>query len=521
MGKILKNNDVETMINDSYADVERILSISKFDEYDIQPSKVTKNSKKKPTEKLFLFVSFDLCNSTQLKVDEENWFKIIEILLNQKFQAMNFWKFNGDEIIFRAEVNSLDYICGIIERTYKRLQELQIQMRSIRSGVNIKATIWIAKADSDLNRKSDNCKFDFNGIVEFVGKNIDEGFRLTKCSAAQKIVVDPKIIYLFLEAAIIHKAGVSVVEKNSSFNKSVLKNTNNTIDIINKINEILNKIHYIGSAICKGVWDEMPYPIYWYYNENTYGIKYDEFFNGEHIWSKSFENLDSNYYFKIKEIFETVNRQDEYFEIRKLIQLEGSITQTIENQPNLYYMVACVNPVSHKVMVAHRSKTRQHLRHVWDFGNVKYQNVNVVSTICQEYKNTFGIDIELITDPIRKGIKTFGYCTIYRNCRPHNSLLCYAIIKNEDNYSDEQLTQQINEHLKKVNKNKRYEEVRFVSDKEVNYTPLTIDEIRSDSEMDADKSNLGEDRCIMYFKDSIKDAIKESKKRDRRKKSDG
>lgn len=53
MGKILKNNDVETMINDSYADVERILSISKFDEYDIQPSKVTKNSKKNRRKNCF------------------------------------------------------------------------------------------------------------------------------------------------------------------------------------------------------------------------------------------------------------------------------------------------------------------------------------------------------------------------------------------------------------------------------------------------------------------------------------
>lgn len=518
MGNTFKNNDAENMINGSYDAVEKILFISKFNEYGVQLLKTKKDLKKKQTAKLFLFVSFDLCNSTQLKNDEKNWFKIIEILLNQNFQAMNFWKFNGDEVIFRAEVNSLDYVCGIIERTYKRLQELCRQMSAIRPNINIKATIWIAKADSNLNNKSNNCKFNFNGIAEFVGKNIDEGFRLTKCSSAQKIVIDPKIIYLFLDAVMVYKANDPIVNKTSNFNKSIKKGGDHAQAIIKNITEILNNIYYIGSAVCKGIWNEKPYPIYWYYKQNTYGIKYNEFFNGEHIWNKKFEPLDSRQeYFNIKEIFEAVDKQKEYFEIRNSMQLDGSITQTFENQPNLYYMVACVNPVSNKVMIAHRSISRRHLKHVWDFGNVKYQNTNVISTICQEYKNTFGIDIELITDPVRKGIKTFGYCTIYRNCRPHNSLLCFAIIKNDEKYSDEELTAQINEYLKRYNRNKRYEEVKFVSDKEVNYEPLTMKEIRDDSEMADDTSILGEDRCIMYFKDSIKDAIRECKKYGKRK----
>lgn len=516
MEKDLKNTSGKNVTKGSYDDVEKILSISKFSEFNKQHPKQKATSNKPSTDKLFLFVSFDLCNSTQLKTDEKDWFKIIEILLSQNFQAMNFWKFNGDEVIFRAEVNNLDYICGIIERTYKRLQELRQKISSIRSNVSIKATIWIAKADSDLNKKSNNCKFNFNGIVEFVGKNIDEGFRLTKCSSAQKIVIDPKIIYLFLDAITVKNAAGPVVDKTSKFNKSILIDSQQTTDIINKIKEILKKTHYIGSTICKGIWNEKPYPIYWYYNQITYGIKYNEFFNGEHIWNKNFEALETNDYYKIKEIFEAVNRENEYLEIRNSIQLDGVITQTFENQPNLYYMVACVNPVSNKVMIAHRSNTRQHLKHVWDFGNVKYQNTNVVNTIRQEYKNTFGIDIELIIDPIRNGIKPFGYCTIYRNCRPHNSLLCFAVIKNEPGNSDEKLTKKINEHLSK-NKNKRYEEVKFVSEKEVNYTPLTIEEIRDDSAMGEDVSLLGEDRCIMYFKDSIKAAIKECKKHEKRK----
>lgn len=517
MEKDLENNNVEI---GSYDEVERVLSISKYNQYSIYSSRSkTSCESERGTSKLFLFVSFDLCNSTQLKADENNWFNVIEILLNQKFQAMNFWKFNGDEIIFRAEVNSLDYICGIIERTYKRLQELRVRMCSILPNVNIKATIWIAEADSDIHKKANNCKFNFNGCVEFVGKNIDEGFRLTKCSSAQKIVIDPKNIYLFLDAVNIFNNEGFFPNSISSFYKSILNKTQETTEVINRIKDVLDKTHYITSVVCKGVWDERPYPIYWYYNKNVYGIKYNEFFNGEHIWGKEFKTLGQDHYFQIKEIFDTVGKKDEYIKIRDLLQIEGSITQIIENQPNLYYMVACVNPVSHKVMIALRSKTRRHLKHVWDFGNVKYQNVNVINTICQEYKNTFGIDIELITDPVRKGIKVFGYCTIYRNCRPHNSLLCYALIKNENNYTDDELTKRINEHLKKVNKNRRYEEVKFVFDQEIEYKPLSMEEIIDDSEIDDDSSSLGEGRCIMHFKDSVKDAVKECKKFAKNKKS--
>lgn len=468
---------------------------------------------KKDEAKVFLFVSFDLCNSTRLKTREEAWFNIIGILLKKQFQAMHLWKFNGDEVIFCAEVNSLDYICGIIEKAYFHLQTLRTEMNNISSKEDIclKSTIWIAKTHLNECSLANNCKFDLNGNVEFVGSNIDEGFRLTKCSSNQKVVIDPKIIYLFLNAIFYYKNSSESKWIINPFYKSICENQEVSMKIISKIGDVLDKIHYMGSVVCKGVWEERPYPIYWYFNKNTYGINYNEFFNGVHIWNKDFITLDAEKdYYRIKEIFNIVGKSDEYYEIRDSLQLKGTITQTIENRPNLYYMVACVNPETGKVMIARRSNNRTHLKHVWDFGNVKYQNVNVISTICQEYKNTFGIDIELITDPIRKSIKTFGYCTIYRNRRPHNSLLCYAIIKG--NYSDEELIRKIDNHFKETDNYRMYDKVQFISDKEITYQPLKIEEIREDSNLGDAPSKLGENRCIMYFEDSIKNAIVECAK---------
>ena len=64
-------------------------------------------------------------------------------------------------------------------------------------------------------------------------------------------------------------------------------------------------------------------------------------------------------------------------------------------------MVVCINPKTNKVMIAKRSSQRKHLKNVWDFGNAKYQNVNMKDTIKKEYKNTFEIDIDLILDENR------------------------------------------------------------------------------------------------------------------------
>ena len=56
MGNTFKNNDAENMINGSYDAVEKILFISKFNEYGVQLLKTKKDLKKKQTAKLFLFV---------------------------------------------------------------------------------------------------------------------------------------------------------------------------------------------------------------------------------------------------------------------------------------------------------------------------------------------------------------------------------------------------------------------------------------------------------------------------------
>lgn len=456
-------------------------------------------------KKVMLFLSYDIKDSTKLKVRyPDKWPLIIKDLFTNKFEFMDFWKFNGDEILYKKQINNAQFICNLIVKAYSFLKTLQNSMQQHINCVSIKGTLWIALAESNLSEYKHNFYFNVGGYSDFAGKHMDEGFRLTKCSSTTKLAIDPKIIYFLLDICINGKE-----ELSESFNRDLIYT--------------LGNVYLISYCKCKGVWNDVPYPIYWYFENSIQqdGILYGEFLNDEHLWvnrsriqpiceQNNLQSTLTNSYNNIKQIYKHIGVSDEIDILKENLSISGEILESSECKANLYFMVVCVNPVSKRVMIARRSSNRKHLKNVWDFGNVKYQNVKMKETIIKEYKDTFGIDIKLITDKNRdNNIVPFGYCTIYRNCKPHNGLLCYAIINTT--YSDEKLM----EHIKK-SKSYKYDEIRFV-DGEYDldgFIPLSLDEIRRDSEMAISESSkpFEGDRCIMYFKNSIKGAIQECSK---------
>lgn len=467
------------------------------------------NETSKKCKQLMLFLSFDITDSTSQKVKHPGeWPRIIDILVKTKFQYMNYWKFNGDEILYKRSVNGLDFICRIIDKAYLHLKKMNTEMAKIIDDISVKATIWLALSESDIMHYMQNFTFRFEDEIDFVGKNIDEGFRLTKCSSVRKIAIDPKIVYILLDTYnfLGHPSNRDL---NVTFFKS--KEDCNLEEFESILNDVIFNLHLVGYTKCKGVWNNNPYPVYWYYdNTQISEIKYNEFLCGEHLWQKKIFAINTgtvnSEYDNLYDIINQMGVKKEIDNIYNLLVMEGDVEVSAVGKANLYFMVVCVNPQTNKVMIAKRSSGRKHLKNVWDFGNVKYQNVNMLDTIKKEYKNTFGIDIELILDEHRdKNLKPFGYCTIYRNCKPHNSILCHAKISNPSNFDDDSLV----EYIMK-NKSADYSEIRFVDVNDVSdFEPLTIDDIRLDSEYAELEVNepFKENTCIMYFQDSIRGAI--------------
>lgn len=104
-------------------------------------------------DELCLFISFDICNSTELKLNNNNWFAIVDVLRKEKFSGLDisFWKFNGDEVIYKRTVGSLEYICKILNKVYDFLDTLSQKMSDKEKDINnyVKATVWLARIGKD------------------------------------------------------------------------------------------------------------------------------------------------------------------------------------------------------------------------------------------------------------------------------------------------------------------------------------------------------------------------------------
>lgn len=476
----------------------------------------TGNAIDKIIEEITVFLSYDITDSTKLKYKHpKGWASIIHLLLKAKedFNLMNFWKFNGDEVLFRCNISSVEFLCSLIETAFIHLESMQDRMQQVINDISVKGTIWIALTSNSLEEYKNNYRFIVRDEMDFSGRNIDEGFRLTKCSSMKKIAIDPKIVYILLHF-------IQELD-NGTASLNAKERT-----LCRKIKEILGKIHFIDDVCCKGVWDDKPYPVYWYYEtDKLSGIRYGEFLNGVHLWQKDLMSLDKN----CTDISETMKSM--FFQVGVLSDVEaiinkleytGEPTRNWAGKVNLYFMVACINPITGSVLIAQRGKERKHLKGVWDFGNVKYQNIVMKEVIQSTYEDLFGINISIIEDEMRGGnIKPFGYCTVYRNHLPHNGIMCYAFIQNSQSLSDEEIVKHIKQHITSHASNgesTNYQDVTFVSiaklsSEEFSFSELTLDEIRSDSQ--AAPNNLDytdKNKSIMYFKASIQGAMSEWKK---------
>lgn len=281
----------------------------------------------------YIFVSFDLTNSTKLKHETKSWEKVITELFNSMPLVrtyLNFWKFNGDELLFFKEIKSLYQIAVIIDVVNSAMQKisskLSIQKNQDSSGKNwykveLKATIWLAGIDFENNFRI-NPPYGY----DFIGTEIDEGFRLTKLATSGKCIIDPKIALLLagfnaansdsillgelhkyfeifgdefkaistnLKKNKIAKSNTNKSEKDNGskyqlyynlphalfarnfivFSNSVFEGLSNglkaefdkaDIKIKSTIKECVDRMKLVGYSKCKGVWDEKEYPIIWY-----------------------------------------------------------------------------------------------------------------------------------------------------------------------------------------------------------------------------------------------------------------
>jgi len=249
---------------------------------------------------LFLFISFDLDNSTLFKSEaEDEWpavivffYDAITKMTKEKIDDINIWKYLGDEIVLYHIVRSIegvydipDILFGIQEDVLNRIRR-EFPKAAI---LDIKCTLWLAGVTrvkaGDVKSIKDNPIYEKgqiyrnihtsipleNGTVEdFLGVDMDTGFRIAKYSNKRKITLSAEYAYLLYHLS---------------------KPTN--------VSKIDNKLKVVAFKELKGIWNGRAYPIVWYYpdwSKSDASFDYDEHIHNEIIKDisrkKEIEHLD-------------------------------------------------------------------------------------------------------------------------------------------------------------------------------------------------------------------------------------
>ena len=181
---------------------------------------------------LVLFISIDLTGSTAFKnaknastADSSKeplpwlsafllFYKGFPDVFFQKFNTSEkerrprFWKHIGDELLFYVPLKDNTHCVDVMIYLLQAIQEYINSGDLRKNNLGLKCTAWTAGFPVN------NFKFtvpDSNGIpkpsthdkdypIDFIGPDIDLGFRLTKYSSAQRCIISADLTYLLLNA---------------------------------------------------------------------------------------------------------------------------------------------------------------------------------------------------------------------------------------------------------------------------------------------------------------------------------
>lgn len=232
-----------------------------------------------PTYRTRTFLSVDLVGSTAFKagegskltgqaaypkwVDEtRKFYADFPLLLRARYNHVThgeeglqsnsprLWKTIGDEIIFCARVLSRNHLACIVQAFTEALREYGQRLEERGKHLDVKGTAWLASfpapnvtvpierveafdiPSEEMEIVADETPHKF----DFLGKNIDCGFRLAKFSSSDKLTLS---VELALELC--HSVAVTEIFRGN--------------------------FHYLGREELKGVLNGRPYPIVAVYTE--------------------------------------------------------------------------------------------------------------------------------------------------------------------------------------------------------------------------------------------------------------
>ena len=389
-----------------------------------------------PEEGVYLFFSLDLSNSTQFKAEHPTlWAFVISSFyraVNSKLVtykiALQQWKLIGDEVLLYKEISNGESIYEDIKYVYISLQDIIDSMitdtltaveksfpagcdrscgqtdnvkYAIRSTLGIKATAWIAQCSEPSSKKnarniiyennSSMTESSMNTPRDFLGPDIDEGFRLCKYSVKNQMIVSP------LLAHIIHKLSRSDPDNDK---KLVVE----------------NNFRITAFVELKGIWQSRVVPIVMFCPDFEHlfeKIEYDQ------IGLPAYGNI---YHAKLKDFLADPRCKVSYLEkvFDNLARTEEitSLIEQIENPPKtpliprqylfppLEFHIACATVTDDHKLLVHNDEKRG-----LEFGCFQFHSYKQYTNwdeLCQaEYEAKYKLSIQIDNHPLP--IDTYRY----------------------------------------------------------------------------------------------------------------
>ena len=369
-----------------------------------------------------MFFSFDIVNSTAYKtLNFTGWSKVIitlfskvQQLVAKKMPSAEMWRILGDEVIFIVPIKEKNDIFIYISSIFEILNSMVSQLKKgtffddlelcdldrdlmkMQNIISLKASAWIAIIGENLKKleQYDNLIERFRlqegyGIFEFLGNDIDMGFRIKDNTQERRLVISYELAYIL------------------SRNTDYLKN-----------------LHIVTYKRLKGVWQDRLYPIIWYHDAKYLeglsfekSFYYDERENSElvklYFKSRKDPTLDQELYldvdYALKKILVDQKLEDKFTKIDKVIEESQEDFKHLLD-PNfllrLHCVAVCYDKSKKKILIMKRSDNREKFPGCWEFGCAKGTlETSLEKQIKDEYKKDFGIDIKIQCNEDREDIQ--------------------------------------------------------------------------------------------------------------------
>lgn len=377
---------------------------------------LSKNRKETSIDELILFFSFDIVNSSLYKtINYFGWSKVLNEVFKelqkrvaQSIEVSELWRVLGDEAIFIVRIQEKEEIFTYISKIYKILATIveslksgnffgkledfsdrEVELMKLQNIISLQASAWIAVVSNsamikkdDYNQEIDNIyekyitnnKYEF---FEFLGNDIDTGFRISKYTTDRRLVLSFELAYILAQKS-----------------------------------EYLPRLNIITYKKLKGVWNEKLYPIIWYHegdNSIESSFYFDECDNND-IIKEYFDNrLGKNTIIKDKKMFTDVYSALEKIVIdrklkRKIDRMYEVIDKTTGKERQyinpailqLHCVAVCCDLKNKRILIAKRGN-RKINPYEWEFGCAKASlHLNLSDSIISEYKDDFGITVQPI-----------------------------------------------------------------------------------------------------------------------------